>query len=1462
MSLKSQEIDNIDKDLTTTASPDINPEDKNMETAIGSARENDGLLEFEGKLYKATEDYFGDDGLVFEGKMYKAIEDGGNPNHDKSSGKFTTGGGSSKKSDKKTDKKSDKKLTPTHKNILDRFFDNNRHGMPKFDSVRSTNVTNWDMKKDLSPKQIEQLKGVNKKEILNYLKDRITSKDKWHTQSDIRTKKYNKDLVKKNKEQKKREIEDEIKNKDRDARLTKRSKKLNTSPKLKTGLGGELDKLNKPQKQRLLDLATRRIGENPEAYSQAEQDMYEVMSDYADIDDFSDKEVVRIIDLATRRMKDMGVDQYEKKDQRLYAKARDIYSKTSSKWNMFESMANERVYTNDNGIRISDGIRCDEIGEPHDWVQGTMLANKYCSKCHSVATIDGEFNGVSIESKANEIHFPSGRPYRNDYYTCPHCSKKFEFRTVQLIQDVHGEMSSASKKLDDHLKNYHHISESTSNEEGSATVSGPPAGTEPTVKSDDIFVQPNGKFMDDVGDANENDVLSQIRNGIIDPIANTAIVMGSGGIKLLCATCGKDFGIIPEDKTGWNGNAEQKAHNNNVHGGGMYNESVPNRGLADKTRRRVPKKDLAQKELTQRSLGESDHSCPLCGDTFSSDTMIDHLTGDHKAEQYNFMKGDKWGESLIFEGFTFEPVGEGHIERISDIIYENKLYTCEGLGNCQFCGGKGKVTVEKLGLKECPDCDGTGDIESIQPDLMQQLDPTQQVDPTQQQILPNEQLNPDQPPEQQSPDQETNPAQFPQQPMPMEQKQIQQPPEEIKNKNPFGESKSNESMERFVGDWWDNLAWDERIEKAEHASDDTWDELDQGEKDWIIQHYEVYEDDPIFRESKKKSIEFENDQCPKCHSTDVNFGEDYPDECNSCGWKRNESKEGWYLPNHAGIDEDNDDFKDYERVERLDINDGDYVDFGAYGHNYVISTNYGQGWGESNIDWWITDDEEDRYDSNARGSSISPLHAVRVIEKGNEVKAKENEEDDEYEEQMNQVCTKCGLETGEHENQDHEFSMREGNEMKGERTPYFELSKSDNLEGSDKAKMEKEFKKSDKAKESCGCKKKSHEASIKKYKKFIGGQMTALMKKARAGESVSLMYGLPTISRKGKKIKGILAYAGVSLNDRIYLPEELAKGDGLTLPLLLNHSSIAGAEDELDRLSDEMINALENEEDYQVGEVTLTWDAEKLTLFYEGVIEHPFFQKEVDDMDMAVSLGIYYDGDSPTVCDEFCYTLIKGAEFREVSLVYHAGFPIATIEAVEAEIKRNAKAMFEAQEPKTPLDELSNDEAIASAGHRSTYSDFSKDKESEEAVADEELDELMPTKQPIDVEEKPSGDDEITITEPINEDDSEKEFATTDPISVESLITDHNFSVRGIAGMTISNSNGVEKYTLDPSMGYETNMIHFDIAPTGAQIYGEEIQMQPKMTTPPELTKLIEDQPDIKVVDAGEDVFKKKVQKA
>jgi len=94
--------------------------------------------------------------------------------------------------------------------------------------------------------------------------------------------------------------------------------------------------------------------------------------------------------------------------------------------------------------------------------------------------------------------------------------------------------------------------------------------------------------------------------------------------------------------------------------------------------------------------------------------------------------------------------------------------------------------------------------------------------------------------------------------------------------------------------------------------------------------------------------------------------------------------------------------------------------------------------------------------------------------------------------------------------------------------------------------------------------------------------------------------------------------------------------------------------------------------------------------------------------------------------------------------------------------------------------------------------------------------------------------------------------------NAESLATEANFSIRGINGFTVSNTNGVTRYKLDPSNGYENNWLHVDVNKTGAKLFGEGFQLQPKMTTPPGLTKEIEKRPNIKFTEPDEDAFKKK----
>ncbi len=191
----------------------------------------------------------------------------------------------------------------------------------------------------------------------------------------------------------------------------------------------------------------------------------------------------------------------------------------------------------------------------------------------------------------------------------------------------------------------------------------------------------------------------------------------------------------------------------------------------------------------------------------------------------------------------------------------------------------------------------------------------------------------------------------------------------------------------------------------------------------------------------------------------------------------------------------------------------------------------------------------------------------------------------------------------------------------------------------------------------CGC----------KFNKFAGESVKRLEK--THGKEVAFMFG-KIEAIEGMKIKGKLAYAGVSHNNRLYLPEALQKGDKMELPMIFNHASPDGAEFELSRLPSEIRESILNHEHIRVGDVKLFWDQENLTLFYEGEVNDEFFAKEIDQGLMSVSLGMLFDADSPEICDQECYTVVKGAEFTEVSLVYHPGFPIATIESNEIRLKK------------------------------------------------------------------------------------------------------------------------------------------------------------------------------------------------
>ena len=63
--------------------------------------------------------------------------------------------------------------------------------------------------------------------------------------------------------------------------------------------------------------------------------------------------------------------------------------------------------------------------------------------------------------------------------------------------------------------------------------------------------------------------------------------------------------------------------------------------------------------------------------------------------------------------------------------------------------------------------------------------------------------------------------------------------------------------------------------------------------------------------------------------------------------------------------------------EILNINNGDYVDFGPYGQLFVCNNNY------EDDKYWVTDLEDDRNNRNAEGWAISKDLAKTIVNEEN-----------------------------------------------------------------------------------------------------------------------------------------------------------------------------------------------------------------------------------------------------------------------------------------------------------------------------------------------------------------------------------------------------------------------------------------------------------------------------------------------
>ena len=132
-----------------------------------------------------------------------------------------------------------------------------------------------------------------------------------------------------------------------------------------------------------------------------------------------------------------------------------------------------------------------------------------------------------------------------------------------------------------------------------------------------------------------------------------------------------------------------------------------------------------------------------------------------------------------------------------------------------------------------------------------------------------------------------------------------------------------------------------------------------------------------------------------------------------------------------------------------------------------------------------------------------------------------------------------------------------------------------------------------------------------------------------------------------RKIDGVLGVPQVSRNLNFYFPQELARGDGMTVPLRWNHDkSEAGI----------------------IGQSRLTWDEDRLQLTYKALVNNPEIEKLLETTKWQVSLGIKA-GKEGEICHSpgKCFNAPMEIAFKEMSIVPFdgAGIPASTLNLIE-----------------------------------------------------------------------------------------------------------------------------------------------------------------------------------------------------
>jgi hypothetical protein len=139
-----------------------------------------------------------------------------------------------------------------------------------------------------------------------------------------------------------------------------------------------------------------------------------------------------------------------------------------------------------------------------------------------------------------------------------------------------------------------------------------------------------------------------------------------------------------------------------------------------------------------------------------------------------------------------------------------------------------------------------------------------------------------------------------------------------------------------------------------------------------------------------------------------------------------------------------------------------------------------------------------------------------------------------------------------------------------------------------------------------------------------------------------------TSAKESKRLHGILAIPRISRNGNLYLPEELARADNKTIPVLWNHQG--SPRDASQQISQSDI----------IGTMRLSWDPDLLQLKYEAEVD-----RELPNIPLHTSLGAFFEKQDHVCGSSECYAVPRGLQFVEASLTPTPGIPETTVNILE-----------------------------------------------------------------------------------------------------------------------------------------------------------------------------------------------------